>query len=182
MAFGGAFLVAMIFLTCGNIFLRQFGLPIRGTFEVMGFMGAMIFALSLGYSSEKKEHIYVSVLFHKLPLSFQRGAKLFNCFVSLIFFSLISFQLIQNGLNLKAVEELSETLRIPYYPVVLVLSLGTGYLALLFLVEFGSNLRSFFGSSPSPSTAMTSSSKSTPPVLKAISSSSTSTPSSGDHS
>ncbi len=148
LALGGCFLVIMIVLTCANIFLRQFGLPIRGTFELMGFMGALIFALSLGYSSEKKEHIYVNILFHRLPIAFQRGAKLLSGLISLLFFGLLSFQLVKNGLNLKAVEEVSETLRVPYYPVVIVVALGTGFLSLQFIFELASTLRDMFTAPP----------------------------------
>ena len=149
LALGGSVLVAMIVLTCANIFLRQLGLPIRGTFELMGFMGALIFALSLGYSSEKKEHIYVSILFHRLPIPFQRGAKLLSDLISLLFFGLLSFQLVKNGLNLKVVEEVSETLRIPYYPVVIVVALGTGFLSLQFIFELTATLRNLFNAPPS---------------------------------
>jgi len=36
----GCFLIGMILLTCANIFLRIVWVPVRGTFELMGFFGA----------------------------------------------------------------------------------------------------------------------------------------------
>ena len=101
----------------------------------MGFMGALIFALSFGYSHEKKEHIYVSILFDLFPPKIQRAARRINALLTIVFFALLSFQLVKNALNLKAVEEVSETLRIAYYPVILVLAFGAAYLVLLIILE-----------------------------------------------
>lgn len=135
LAIGGCVLILMICLTCANILLRQFGMPVRGTFELMGYMGALIFSLSFGYSHEKREHIYVSILFDRFPQKLKQAARMVNSFLTTIFFALLSFQLVKNALNLKAVEELSETLRVAYYPVILVLASGTAYLILLIIFE-----------------------------------------------
>lgn len=132
---GGCFLVMMIFLTCANILLRQFGVPVRGTFEIMGFLGAVIFAFSLGYSHEKKEHLYVSIIFDRFPEKVKKAARVINSIVCIFFFSLVSWQLVKKALVLKNVSEVSETLRIAYYPFILVLSFGVAVLVLYFLYE-----------------------------------------------
>ncbi|MCK4469244.1 MAG: TRAP transporter small permease [Desulfobacterales bacterium] len=140
---GGCFLVMMIFLTCANILLRQFGVPVRGTFEIMGFLGAVIFAFSLGYSHEKKEHLYVSIIFDRFPEKVKKAAYVINSLVCIFFFSLVSWQLVKKALVLKNVYEVSETLRIAYYPFILVLSFGVAVLVLVFIYElfikFGDN-------------------------------------------
>lgn len=140
---GGCFLVMMIFLTCANILLRQFGVPVRGTFEIMGFLGAVIFAFSLGYSHEKKEHLYVSIIFDRFPEKVKKAAHVINSLVCIFFFSLVSWQLVKKALILKNVHEVSETLRIAYYPFILVLSFGVAVLVLYFIYElfikFGDN-------------------------------------------
>ncbi len=46
----GAILVFMILLTMGNIVLRRVWVPIRGTYEIMGFAGAVITALAMGFT------------------------------------------------------------------------------------------------------------------------------------
>ncbi|MEA1966702.1 MAG: TRAP transporter small permease [Thermodesulfobacteriota bacterium] len=133
---GGCLLILMAFLTCANIVFRQFGMPVRGTFEIMGFLGAVIFGLSLGYSHEKKEHLYVSLIFDHFPKKIKQVVQKINLFVCIVFFSLVSWQLIKKGMNLKSVGEVSETLRIAYFPFILVLSLGLAVLVLLFVYEF----------------------------------------------
>ena len=125
----------MMSLTCANILLRQFGFPVRGTFEIMGFLGAVIFALSLGYSHEKKEHLYVSIFFDRFPDVIKKTAQIINSFVCIGFFSLLSWQLFKKAVVLKNVHEVSETLRISYYPFILVFSFGVAVLVLLFIYE-----------------------------------------------
>ncbi len=132
---GGCLLVLMMSLTCANILLRQFGFPVRGTFEIMGFLGAVIFALSLGYSHEKKEHLYVSIFFDRFPDIIKKTAQIINSFVCIGFFSLLSWQLFKKAVVLKNVHEVSETLRISYYPFILVFSFGVAVLVLLFIYE-----------------------------------------------
>lgn len=132
---GGCLLVLMMTLTCANILLRQFGLPVRGTFEIMGFLGAVIFALSLGYSHEKKEHLYVSIFFDRFPETIKKAARVLNSLACIGFFSLVSWQLFKKAIVLKNVREVSETLRIPYYPFILIFSFGFAVLVLLFVYE-----------------------------------------------
>lgn len=131
----GTFLVIMVVLTTANIVGRQAGMPIRGTFEIMGFLGAAVFGLSLSFSHSKKEHLYVSILFDAFPRKVQQVARCVSNLGSIALFSALGIQLARTGLNLKAVNEVSETLRIPYYPVVLVLAFGVGVLVLLLVYE-----------------------------------------------
>ena len=62
MIIAGIFLLGMIALTCANILLRLFWFPVRGTFELMGFFGAIVTAFALGYTQVNKGHIARAVL------------------------------------------------------------------------------------------------------------------------
>jgi TRAP-type C4-dicarboxylate transport system permease small subunit len=131
----GIFLVLMVLLTSANIVGRQAGIPISGTFEAMGFLGAVVFGLSLAFSHSKKEHLYVSIIFDSFPKRIQRAARFVSNLGSIVLFSSLGVQLVRNGLNLRRVNEVSETLRIPYYPVVFILAFGVAVLVLLLLYE-----------------------------------------------
>lgn len=131
----GTLLVMMVVLTSANIVCRQAGIPIRGTFETMGFLGAAVFGLSLSFSHSKKEHLYVSILFDAFPKKVQQFARGISTLASVVLFSFLGVQLVKTGLNLKMVNEVSETLRIPYYPIVLILAFGVAVLVLLFAYE-----------------------------------------------
>ncbi len=131
----GVLLILMVVLTSANIVGRQAGIPVRGTFEIMGFLGAAVFGLSLSFSHSKKEHLYVSILFDAFPRKLQQAARCVSTLASIVLFSFLGFQLAKTGLNLKAVNEVSETLRLPYYPVVLILAFGVAVLVLLLVYE-----------------------------------------------
>ena len=68
----GSFMVAMISITCANIFLRIVWIPLKGTFELMGFFGAVVTAFALGYTQAKKAHISVDILVNRFPKRVQK--------------------------------------------------------------------------------------------------------------
>ncbi len=133
---GGAFLVAMILLTCANIFIRQFYIPIRGTFELMGYAGAVVSAFALGYTQFTNGHISVDVLVNTYPKPLKRIISVINHGVCCIFFSFAAWHVVQKALTLKNAGELSETLRIIYYPFTLAVALGCFVLALALFTDF----------------------------------------------
>ena len=61
----GCFLVALILLICANIFSRLIWIPVKGTFELMGYFGAIITAFALSYTQAKKGHIAVDILVNR---------------------------------------------------------------------------------------------------------------------
>jgi len=133
---GGAFLIAMILLTCANIFIRQFYIPIRGTFELMGYAGAVVTAFALGYTQFTNGHISVDVLVNTYPKPLKRFISLINHGVCSIFFFIAAFQVVQKAVTLKNAGELSETLRIIYYPFTLAVAFGCFVLALALFTDF----------------------------------------------
>jgi TRAP-type C4-dicarboxylate transport system permease small subunit len=136
MQIGGVFLVGMILLTCANIFIRQFFIPIRGTFELMGFAGAVVTAFALGYTQHGKGHISVDVLVNTYPERLKRIINIISHGVCSMFFLLASWQVVQKALILKNAGELSETLRIIYYPFTFAVAFGCFILAMVLIMDF----------------------------------------------
>ncbi|MFP4308922.1 MAG: TRAP transporter small permease [Desulfococcaceae bacterium] len=132
---GGVALVAMMLLTSANIFLRTVWLPIRGTFELMGFLGAVAVSFSLGYTQLGRGHIAVDVLFHRFPGGVVRFLTGLNSVICGGFFSLLAWQVGKKGLILMRTGEVSETLRIPFYPVAFGVAAGCGFLTLVFVAD-----------------------------------------------
>jgi len=81
----GTFMVAMILITCANIFSRILWVPIKGTFELMGFFGAVVTAFALGYTQAKKAHISVDILVNRFPNRVQQFINGINYVICLIF-------------------------------------------------------------------------------------------------
>ena len=138
----GFLLAVMIVLTCGNIFFRVVWVPIRGTFELMGYLGAVVTAFALGYTQIRRGHIAVDILVLGFPKKMQRVLNGINCFLCVGFFSIIGWQITKYATNLWRTGEVTETLRIVYFPFTYAVALGCFSLALVFLVE---GLQSFLG-------------------------------------
>jgi TRAP-type C4-dicarboxylate transport system permease small subunit len=135
-AAGGLFLVAMGLLTCANIVSRGFWVPIQGTYELMGYFGAVVVALALAHTQLRRGHIAVDVLITRFSERRRRVLTAVNGLVCMALFGLAARQLVQKALVLRASGELTETLRIIYYPFALVVALGCLLLALVLLAEF----------------------------------------------
>lgn len=132
---GGVFLIGMLLLTCANIILRQFGAPLRGTFELMGLSGAVVTAFAMGYTRIKKEHIAVTILVDRFPDGLKKVLNGFNSFVCFLFFSIIAWQIASKAIILQQSFEVTETLGIIYYPFTYGVALGCAALALVLFIE-----------------------------------------------
>ncbi len=138
---GGCFIVAMIVLTCANILLRLVWVPVKGTYELMGFFGAVATAFALGYTQIKKGHIAVDILVLSFPEKTRRILKVINSLVCMAFFAFVGWQIAKYAGVLKSSGEVTQTLRIIYYPFTYAVSVGCWVLALTFFTEF---LKSLF--------------------------------------
>jgi TRAP-type C4-dicarboxylate transport system permease small subunit len=133
---GGCFIGVIVFLTCANIFLRSVGVPINGTFELVGYFGAVAMAFALGYTQMSKGHISVDVLVLGFPKGAQRALTAVNELICMIFFAMVAWKIAQYATTLWRTGELTETLRIIYFPFTYAVAFGCATLSLVFLTEF----------------------------------------------
>jgi TRAP-type C4-dicarboxylate transport system permease small subunit len=131
----GCCLLFMLGLTCANIVLRLAWVPVQGTVELMGLCGAMLTACALGFTQRKRAHISVDVLFQTFPPPIRRVLECFNYLVCCAFFGLVAWRIAGWATTLRHTGEVTETLRIIYYPFTYVVALGFGVLAFVFLVD-----------------------------------------------
>ena len=131
----GIFLVTMIVLTCANIFFRAVWIPVQGTFELMGFFGALVTSFSLGYTQLNRGHIAVDILVRKFPPKITKLLTGISDIACMAFFALISWQLAEKGTILLKSGELTETLRIIYYPFTYGTAAGCAFLTFVFLTD-----------------------------------------------
>lgn len=132
----GFFLLLMVLLACSNMMLRAVWQPVKGTFELMGFSGALAAAFALAATQRGKGHITVTLLKGRLPNWLEKTLMLFSFIVSSGFFMLVSWQCGQRALGIWKIGELSETLQMVYYPVVFAVALGFIALALGLITDF----------------------------------------------
>jgi len=137
---GGCFLVAMILLTCSNIFFRIVWVPVKGTFELMGYIGAIVTAFALGYTQIKRGHISVDVLINSFSKKTRAILDTFNCTVCMVFFAMAAWQIARYATNLWQTGEVTETLRIVYFPFTYGVAFGCAILSLVSLTDVLKNL------------------------------------------
>ena len=143
----GAFMAAMILVTCANIFFRIVWVPIKGTFELMGLFGAVATAFVLGYTQLKKAHISVDILVNGFSQRIRTVFNGINYFICMIFFAVLGWQISRLATTIWKTGEVTETLRIIYYPFTYGVALGCFLLALVLLVDF---LKLFFTKNEAP--------------------------------
>lgn len=132
----GLLLVAMMVLACANMVLRAVWLPLKGTYELLGFLGALSTALGLAYTQIHKGHIALTILVGIFPRRVERFIDLFGSILSAAFFAVVGWRGFAWATRLMDSGELSETLRFAYYPVVMVMAFGILVLALVLVDDF----------------------------------------------
>ncbi len=132
---GAAVLFATMLIAVVNMVLRPAGYPITGSFELMGLGCAITAALGLAMAQEQKSHITVDIVYNHLPERLKLPLSAGGSTICAILFSAGAWRLFVTGLTQLETGEVSETLRIPLYPVIWVVAAGFAALALRLLVE-----------------------------------------------
>lgn len=127
--------MAMLFLIVGNILSRVVWKPILGTYDIAGFIGAILVSFALGHCAIKKGHIQVELLVQRFPERIQVILGTLTGILSLFIFSLVTWQCIVLGNDMRRVGELSMSAHISFYPYIYGIAYGCGLLSLVILIE-----------------------------------------------
>lgn len=114
----GISLVFLMLLTLMDVTLRAFGRPIPGTYELVGFAGALAIGLTMPITSWRRGHVYVDALLVRFSPAGRNAFHIATRLLAVALFLLITWNLVRAGLSLKADGSVSQTLAIPFYPVV----------------------------------------------------------------
>lgn len=135
LALSGAAVLALMLLATGNVVLRIFSIPYRGTYEVISFLGAIGVAFALSATQRAKGHIVVDILSSRYPAPVRRAVDALSALISAAFFGVVAWQVILWGTRIMASGEVSETLKIVYYPFVFGVAAGFGLLSFTCFLE-----------------------------------------------
>jgi TRAP-type C4-dicarboxylate transport system permease small subunit len=141
MVAGGVAVLALMALATINVGLRVVGVPFRGTYEFVGFLGAVVIAFALGYTQKRKGHIVVDILTEKFPKQVNRVLDGISYFVTMIFFTIVSWQVFVWAIKIWKSQEVSETLKVIYYPFIFGVAVGFTVFSLTLIVDFLKNLQ-----------------------------------------
>jgi TRAP-type C4-dicarboxylate transport system permease small subunit len=119
----GLTLAFMMLVTLSDVILRAFGKPILGAYEIISFSGGIVIGLAIPYTSWMKGHIYVDVLVDRRPrrkgdpIGWKDIVNIITRCVGIALFFFIGWSFFGYAGSLYASKEVSQTLRIPFYPV-----------------------------------------------------------------
>lgn len=131
----GLTLILMLLLVVGNALIRIFYHPFPGTTEVVGWLAALTTAFALGYTQLHKGNVVLDMITKRFPRRLQKILEGIFSLGTAMFFGMAGWKIVSYGFTLKNSGYLSETLRIAYYPFVLVMSLGFLGLTLTLLLD-----------------------------------------------
>ena len=135
MAVAGFFLVVLVLLSGINVFGRMAGHPFGGTYELSGFLGALIAALALADTQRKRGHVELDMFTRRYRPLAKRLTGSFNMFCGFVLLALLAIQQVNRARRLLAAGELSETLRLPYPWLMLLCAGGLLLLACAYLTD-----------------------------------------------
>lgn len=134
--FSGLAVLILTGIAAGNMLLRMIYTPIQGSYELVGFFGAVATGFALGYTQIRKDHIIVTMFTDKFPKKVNKVLDGLNYSVNTIFFALISWQTFKWGMKIASTGEISETLKIIYHPFIYCLAFGFAALSFSLIIDF----------------------------------------------
>jgi TRAP-type C4-dicarboxylate transport system permease small subunit len=115
-------LVLMMMITVIDVALRTVGTPIVGTYELVAMMGAMVVGFAIAKTSWDRGHVYVDMLIENRSEAVKNAFFICTRIFGIIIYALISWNLVKKGVLFHRSEQVSMTLRLPYYPAAFALA------------------------------------------------------------
>lgn len=131
-----AAVAAMMVLTCADVILRLFRFPIPGTYEMVGFLGAVFVSFSLAKTSLHQGHIAVDFFVSRFSKMIRRKINIFNAFLCSALTGLAAWYCLLDAVDSRKAGEVSLTLQMPIYPFILAIAIGCGFLCIVLVFQF----------------------------------------------
>jgi TRAP-type C4-dicarboxylate transport system permease small subunit len=133
---GAAALIIMLILVCGNILGRVFSHPIKGVFELVGFLGGALSACAMGFTQMRRGHISVEIVIIRVRPRIRAIIESITSIISVVLFALIAWQHAEFATATWKAGEVSETLKIPFFHLIYGVAFGCAVFCLVLLVDF----------------------------------------------
>jgi TRAP-type C4-dicarboxylate transport system permease small subunit len=95
----------------------------------------------MGFTQKRREHIHVGILVSRFPRSVKKAVFAVNNGLCTLFFLVAAWFVCRRGITLLETGEVSETLRMVYYPFAFVVAFGCFLLAAMLFIDL---LKLFF--------------------------------------
>ena len=132
-ALAGLGLLTMMLVTCADILLRTFRISFAGAYDIVKMAAAVTIACALPYTTAVKGHVAVEFFFHRLGSRGRIVADTLIRLLTMILFSLLTWQFVHYGIGLRKSGEVSMTLQLPVFWVPHVMAFSCAVVVLVTL-------------------------------------------------
>ena len=129
----GLGLLTMMLVTCADIILRLFRISLIGAYDIVKIAATMTLACGLPYTTAVKGHVAVEFFFQKLGRRGRVVADTLIRLLTMVLFSVLTWQFIHYGLRLRRSGEVSMTLQLPVFWVPYVMAFSCAVVVLVTL-------------------------------------------------
>lgn len=134
---GIVFMVAMLLLTVGDVFLRfVFNRPVLGSVEITEYLMVGTGFLGIAWCAAKGGHVGVDLIVSHLPPRVQAAIDSVTCLLSLGVVPLVAWQAFVQAGYAKAENMQSDLLDIPAYPFYLIVGIAYVLFSLVLINTF----------------------------------------------
>lgn len=141
-----AALAALMFLTVGDVTLRTFKSAITGTYELVGFLGAIAIGFSFPRTAFERHHVSVDTFTAKLSRVPKMVMDILTRCAGMVFFFILGWNLIFIGIDYHKTGEVSPTLQVPFYPVAYAVGICCFLMCLVLVCDIGNIVKGKFES------------------------------------
>ncbi|MEW6264238.1 MAG: TRAP transporter small permease [Thermodesulfobacteriota bacterium] len=113
----GLSLVSIVALTVADVILRLFKMPILGTYELVGFLGAWAIGFAIPQTSLDRGHVYMDFVFGYFNRPIKMILSTLTRLMGIFLFALMGYNLFLMGSDLWSHGEVSITLHVPQFPI-----------------------------------------------------------------
>jgi TRAP-type C4-dicarboxylate transport system permease small subunit len=113
----GIALTFMMLLTVTDVTMRAFGMPFRGTYEVISLALGLVIGFSIPLVSLNKQHVYMDMLVDSLSPRNKAIMNTITRIMNIFLFVLIGCALFIVGREYQLSGETSPTIMLPFYPM-----------------------------------------------------------------
>jgi len=132
---GGCALVGMMLLTSADVILRSLGKPILGCYELVGFLGAVAITLPLAQTTIERAHVAVQLLVIRMSVMGRKIVFIVTSIMSLFLFSMVAFEAVRYGNDMRLSGEVSMTLRMPFWPILYAIGLCAAIVGVICIID-----------------------------------------------
>lgn len=126
----------IVVIITADIFARWvFNCPIPGSLEVTELVLPLIVFLGIAYAGIEKKHIAIDIFYNKLSTSAQNIIGTFTTLLSCVVMSLMTWRFAQRTLVSVELNEYGDIVGIPYWPSLLMVTIGSGLMLIVLLIE-----------------------------------------------